>query len=728
MSGPRDVQDPERDALRDRNRELATLLEVSRRLASTLRLEEILQAATDGVTHLHALKTAAIYLGEGDELRLSATTPPLPPQFPDDLRLIALADHPHLRKAVVSGAPVFLEDMVGADLTAAEAAVTRLRGLRSVLYLPLTAGVRCVGALIVGSVDEPVILSPAEIDSCRTLANLAALAVQNAQLYEVGRRNAADLERRIAERERTERALRESEERLRLALMAAEQGLYDLDVRTGETVVTPEYARMLGYDPEGFSESLEGWIERLHPDDRESATAAYAAYVAGEAPEYRVEFRQRTKAGDWKWILSVGKIVRYDETGRPLRMLGTHTDITKRKEAEEERARLAAQLLHAQKMESVGRLAGGVAHDFNNMLLVILACTELIRMRHRDDARLLTSLQEIERAALRARDVTRQLLAVSRRQTAAPRTLNLSELLAETRTTMGRLIGEDVALDVHLGADLWPVRIDPSQLDQILMNLVVNARDAMPTGGRLTIEATNVHIDESHCRRHAGFREGDYVLVVVSDTGVGMDRETLAHVFEPFFTTKDVGKGTGLGLATVHGIVAQNGGVVGVHSEPGRGTTFRIYLPRVREASGAVEAAAEATPARTGGTVLLVEDDDAVRGTLAAMLDALGFGVLVAPGWREALRLAGTAESAIDVLLTDVVMPELSGRELCERVRAVRPGLPVLYMSGYTADVIGPHGILDDGVDFIQKPFAMDDLARALRKARGAGPPPPAAG
>ena len=507
MSGKPTLHDSE-DSLRDRNRELATLLEVSKRLAATLQLEEVLQAATDGVTRLHALKTAAVYLGEGDVLRLAATTPPLPPQFPDDLRIVSLADHPHLSEAIASGAPVFLPDTASAHLTAAEAAVTRLRGLRSVLYLPLRAGVKRVGALIVASVDGPVTISPAEIDSCRTLANLAALAVQNAQLYEIGQRYAADLERRIAERERTERALRESEERLRLALMAAEQGLYDLDVQTGEAVVTPEYARMLGYAPEGFTETNARWIERLHPDDRESVAGAYRAYVAGETPEYRVEFRQRTKSGDWKWILSIGKIVQYDEAGRPLRMLGTHTDITKRKEAEEEKSRLTAQLLHAQKMESVGRLAGGVAHDFNNMLLVILACTELIKMRHRGDARLVPSLEEIERAALRARDITRQLLAVSRKQIAAPRTLNLSEFLAETRKTLGRLIGEDIDLNVHLGTDLWPVRIDPSQVDQVLMNLVVNARDAMPMGGKLTIETTNVRIDDSYCRQHVGFRVG----------------------------------------------------------------------------------------------------------------------------------------------------------------------------------------------------------------------------
>jgi PAS domain S-box-containing protein len=710
-------QDSDRDTLQDRNRALATLLEVSKKLAATLQLDEVLQAATDGVTDLHALKTAAVYLGEGDVLRLSATTPPLPPDFPDDLRHVSLADHPHLRDAVASGAPLFVPDAATASLTPPEAAVTALRGLRSLLFLPLVAGVKRVGALIVGSVGEPVTISSADIDSCRTLANLAALAVQNAQLYELGRQHAGDLERRIAERERAERALRESEERLRLALMAAEQGLYDLNVQTGETIVTPEYARLLGYAPEEFVETNARWIERLHPDEREAVAEAYRAYVAGERPEYRVEFRQRTKSGDWKWILSIGRIVQYDDSGRPLRMLGTHTDITKRKEAEEERASLTAQLLHAQKMESVGRLAGGVAHDFNNMLLVILAFTEIAKRRRPGDVELLRSMEEIERAALRARDITRQLLAVSRKQIAAPQTLNLSAFLTETRNTLGRLLGEDIDLSFHLAWDLWPVRIDPSQVDQVLMNLAVNARDAMPMGGKLTIETANVEIDERYCRRHVGFRVGEYVLLTVSDTGVGMERETLAHVFEPFFTTKAMGKGTGLGLATVHGIVTQNGGVASVRSEPGLGSTFRIYLPRSRHPQPEATVGVELAATGVVGTILVVEDDEAVRRTTAAMLDALGFTVLVASDCREALALAGRQDSGVDLLLTDVVMPELSGKELCERLRVVRPHLEVLYMSGYTADVIAHHGILEDGVHFIQKPFTMDDLARAIRTA-----------
>jgi two-component system cell cycle sensor histidine kinase/response regulator CckA len=719
-------EESDQGGLRHRNRELAALLDVSKKLAATLQLEEVLQAATDGVTRLHALETAAVYLGEGDELRLWATTPPLPPDFPDELRRVSLVDHPHLRTAILSGAPVFLEDTARADLTPAEARVTGLRGLRSVLYLPLAAGVKTMGALIVASTGEPVVISEAEIDSCRTLANLAALAVQNAQLYAMGRQYAVDLERRIAERERAERALRESEERLRLALMAAEQGLYDLDLQTGEAIVSPEYARLLGYEPEEFSETNARWIERLHPDEREAVGEAYRAYVAGETSEYRVEFRQRTKSGGWKWILSLGKIVQRDPDGRPLRMLGTHTDITQRKEAEAERERLATQLLHSQKMESMGRLAGGVAHDFNNVLLVILGCTELVKKDLAQNAGLLKRMDEIERAALRARDMTRQLLAVSRRQIAIPRTLDLREVLGETRATLGRLVGEDVELSFRLCTDPWPVLIDPSQLDQVLMNLVVNARDAMPRGGKLSIETTNVQIDESYCRQHVGFRPGEYVLLAVSDTGIGMNGETLAHAFEPFFTTKDVGKGTGLGLATVHGIVNQNGGVITVYSELGFGTTFRVYLPRAGQAAPSGGRATSVSAAATGSAILLVEDDDAVRTATAAMLDALGFSVTVASGWREALALASRKDTAVDLLLTDVVMPALSGKELCERVRALRPGVRVLFMSGYTDDIVAHHGMLEDGIHFIQKPFSMDDLALAVSNAvRDLGPSTP---
>ena len=512
------------------------------------------------------------------------------------------------------------------------------------------------------------------------------------------------------------KALKESEERLRLALTAANQGLYDSNILTGETKVSPEYATMLGYDPEEFQETNARWIECLHPDDRERVVETYRAYVSGKIPSYEVEFRQRTKSGDWKWILSLGKIVAWDAEGNPLRMLGTHTDITERKRAEEEKARLEAQLLQAQKMESIGRLAGGVAHDFNNMLSVILGYTELIKSRLPADDPLMKSILEIERAGIRSRDITSQLLAFSRKQIIEPRVVDLNALISHTQKTLARLIGEDIELLFCPGNDLWRIKIDPAQVDQILMNLAVNARDAMPGGGKLTIETGNSRLDEAYSKSHLGFVHGEYVLMAVSDNGAGMDREVLSHVFEPFFTTKELGKGTGLGLATVYGIVTQNGGAIDVYSEQGQGTTFKIYFPRVTEE--APREIDEAAPFASGTeTVLLVEDDVMVRGMAASMLEEMGYTVLVAETPQDALLLCEKQDTLVDLLLTDVVMPGMSGIELRDRLKAVRPGLKVLFMSGYTSDVIVHHGVLEKGIHFIHKPFSITDLACKIREA-----------
>ena len=511
-------------------------------------------------------------------------------------------------------------------------------------------------------------------------------------------------------------ALKESEERLRLALTAANQGLYDSNILTGKTKVSPEYATMLGYDPEEFQETNARWIECLHPDDRERVVETYRAYVNGKIPSYEVEFRQRTRSGDWKWILSLGKIVARDAEGNPLRMLGTHTDITERKRAEEEKARLEAQLLQAQKMESIGRLAGGVAHDFNNMLSVILGYTELIKSRLPADNPLMKSILEIERAGIRSRDITSQLLAFSRKQIIEPRVVDLNEQISHTQKTLARLIGEDIELLFCPGNDLWRIKIDPAQVDQILMNLAVNARDAMPIGGKLTIETGNSHLDGAYSKSHPGFVPGKYVLMAVSDNGAGMDREVLSHVFEPFFTTKELGKGTGLGLATVYGIVTQNGGAIDVYSEPGQGTTFKIYLPRVTEEEPREKN--EAAPFASGTeTVLLVEDDVMVRGMAASMLEEMGYTVLVAETPQDALLLCEKQDTLVDLLLTDVVMPGMSGIELRDRLKAVRPGLKVLFMSGYTSDVIVHHGVLEKGIHFIHKPFSITDLACKIREA-----------
>jgi two-component system cell cycle sensor histidine kinase/response regulator CckA len=393
-------------------------------------------------------------------------------------------------------------------------------------------------------------------------------------------------------------------------------------------------------------------------------------------------------------------------------------DISERKKAEEEKAKLESQLIQAQKMESIGRLAGGVAHDFNNMLSVILGYAELLKARLPAGDPLVKDVLEIEKAGIHSRDITRQLLAFSRKQIIEPRSVNLNDLIESAQNTLARLIGEDIDQRFHPGKDLWKIKIDPSQVDQILMNLAINARDAMPRGGKLMIETKNIHLDEAYCRTNAECLPGHYVLLEVSDDGAGMDKEILSHIFEPFFTTKEVGKGTGLGLATVYGIVKQNNGFINVYSEPGRGTTFKIYIPRIR-GEEITEKNEETIVAKGTGTVLLVEDNVMVRGMTTAVLKELGYTVLVAETPQNALSLCESKDTTIDLLMTDVVMPEMNGTELRDKIRAIRPEIKVLFMSGYTSNVIVHRGVLGEGVQFVQKPFSMHDLARKVREAIG---------
>jgi PAS domain S-box-containing protein len=401
---------------------------------------------------------------------------------------------------------------------------------------------------------------------------------------------------------------------------------------------------------------------------------------------------------------------------QPRRFATIFEDITERKQAEEEKAKLEAQLQQAQKMESVGRLAGGVAHDFNNMLGVILGHTE-IAMGQVDPAQPLHgSLAEIHKAAERAADLTRQLLAFARKQTIAPKVLDLNKTVAGILKMLQRLIGEDIHLDWQPEADLWPVKVDPSQIDQILANLCVNARDAIADVGKIAIEMGNSTLDAAYCADHPGFVTGEYVRLAVSDDGCGMDRETLDKLFEPFFTTKEIGKGTGLGLATAYGIVKQNNGFIDVYSEPGRGTTFTIYLPRHVGKAARTEGAAR-TALRGRETILLVEDESAILKITKMMLEHQGYTVVAASTPGEAIRLAREHAGEIHLLMTDVIMPEMNGRDLAKNLLALYPDLTRLFMSGYTADLIAHHGVLDQGVHFIQKPFSIKNLAAKVREA-----------
>ncbi|MBU0993057.1 MAG: PAS domain S-box protein [Proteobacteria bacterium] len=391
-------------------------------------------------------------------------------------------------------------------------------------------------------------------------------------------------------------------------------------------------------------------------------------------------------------------------------------DITEQKRAEEERKTLRDELIQAQKMESVGRLAGGVAHDYNNMLSVILGYTELALDKVEPSESLYDDLKEIFKAAKRSTEITRQLLAFARKQTIAPKVLDINGIVERMFKMLRHLIGEDLDIVWRPASRLWPVKIDPSQIEQILANLCVNARDAIGGVGKVTIETQSMTCDKAFCDTHAGVSAGDFVVLAVSDDGCGMDKETLDNIFEPFFTTKDVNEGTGLGLATVYGIVKQNNGFINVYSEPGKGTTFRIYLPR--HAGEAMEVSAEAVqeiPHSRGEMVLLVEDESAIRKMGQMMLEKLGYQVLSAGTPDDAVRLAGEHKGEIHLLITDVVMPGMNGRELAGRLHALYPDIKTLFMSGYTANVIAHRGILEDEVQFIQKPFSMKELGIKVR-------------
>jgi len=386
-------------------------------------------------------------------------------------------------------------------------------------------------------------------------------------------------------------------------------------------------------------------------------------------------------------------------------------------EGRRERKRLEQQFRQAQKMEAVGRLAGGVAHDFNNLLTIITGYADLMLGSQDLQASQRTPLEEIRRAAERGGALTHQLLAFSRRQPFTPRMVQLNSLIVNMEKMLSRLIGEDIELITVLGADPAMVRTDPGQLEQVVMNVVVNGRDAMPGGGKLIIETAKALVDQSYAGTNVDIRPGAYIVLAISDTGMGMDSETTAHLFEPFFTTKAPGKGTGLGLATAYGIVKQSGGAISIYSEPGRGTTVKIYLPSA-EAKAAADMAEPQPAASLGGneTILVLEDEARVRKLICEVLSGRGYHVLEAVRGEEAIRIASEFKGRIHIVLADVVMPEMSGPQALEQIRALQPHVKVLFMSGYTDEAIMHHGILESGAPFLQKPFVPDALARKVRE------------
>jgi PAS domain S-box-containing protein len=552
--------------------------------------------------------------------------------------------------------------------------------------------------------------------------NQECLQEQNIQLEEeVTEREAAqeDLQVQAAQLEEEIAERRHAEEQLRIIFDAAQAGIIMIDVNGIITFANRCVSKLYGFESDGIVGSR--YFEHVHPDERETSERLHHRLVRGDIESVASERHYLYKTGDDFWGFLSARRHRADN-GNLLSIIMVITDITEMKKGEQERELLQQKSSQSHKMEAIGRLAGGVAHDFNNKLTVIMGYAELLKMKMKKlNVEETGHLDEILKAGDHSREITRQLLAFSRSEVISPRKINLNILIEDSWKSLGRLIGEDIRLEFRSAADLWPSLLDSTQVDQIIMNLAVNARDVMPDGGLLEIETSNVHIDETYCHKFPNAHPGDYVQLSVGDNGSGMDSTTLEHIFEPFFTTKEVGKGTGLGLATIYGIVLQNKGFIDVYSEVGVGTTFKIFFPRMTsENDFSIPKEAVTTAIQGSGTILLVEDEESLLKMASEMLAQLGYAVLEAKSPLDAIKLCISEKSRkIDLILTDIIMPGMNGKEMSDRILKSRSNVPVLFMSGYTADVIASKGIMEESIHFIQKPFNLQKLSKMIREAMG---------
>ncbi len=513
-----------------------------------------------------------------------------------------------------------------------------------------------------------------------------------------------DISQRIsAQRERAETEIKY---RTLIEQVAAISYIAELGTYGQWLYVSPQVESILGYSADEWLSSSKNWINHVHPDDHPIVNAAEESCQRGQP--FQAEYRITRKDGAVIWVSDSAVVVRGSDS-HPV-MEGLIVDITDRKLLED-------QLQQARKIEAVGRLAGGVAHDFNNLLTIIKGYLEMALQRCLDRPELHSDIRHIEEAADRAVTLVRQLLAFSRKQVLRPKVLDLNTIVMNLDQLLRRLMNENIEMKTFVSKDLGSIKADPSQIEQVIMNLVVNARDALPDGGRILIETSNVDLDSAYTRDHAVVVPGPYVLLTVSDTGTGMSADTVAHIFEPFYTTKESGRGTGLGLSTVYGIVKQSGGYVWVYSELGKGTAFKVYLPRVADAVQPPAERPASTNQKGHETILLVEDEEDVRELTQMVLSERGYRVIEAHSPAEAEHLAGNKGTEIHLLLTDVVMPGISGRELARRLTARFPHLRVMFMSGYTYNVIAQNGTLEEGISFLQKPFTPQLLTEKVREA-----------
>jgi len=676
----RDVTDRKRaeEALR-LQRDLAMSLSASSNLAEAAEL--LLKAALS----LESIDAGGLYMVDPDDGSLYlAAHAGISADFASLVSHYG-PDAPQTQR-VIAGEPLYApyaELSPGADLDGRGA-----EGLRSLAVVPIIRRGRVIASLNLSS-------RTAEDFPASTRDMLEAIAAQ------------AGI---VIARVSAEEAVREREQRLDLALHGGDLGTWDWDVRSDRVTIDTRWLAARGYLADGDGLHLRDIVELTHPDDAGPSDAALRAHLQGDTPFYEAEFRIRDRAGDWMWVLARGRVIARDDRGAPLRVCGTYLDISEQKRLEEH-------LLQSTKMEAIGRLAGGVAHDFNNILTAISGYTEFAIEQLERGSPAHADLEQVAKAAVKASALTRQLLAFSRQQVTEPRAVNLNAVVRDMEKMLRRVIGEDLDLSTSLAADIGCIWADLGQIEQVIMNLCVNARDAMPDGGRLTLRTRNRLMQPESADRPPGLQPGKYVCLDVIDTGTGMDKGTLSRIYEPFFTTKRLGEGSGLGLATVYGIIQQAGGHIECSSEPGRGTQFSVYLPLYSETGG--DADGQGEPAHTRGgreRLLLVEDDEVVRDFAAEALRRQGYDVVEAAGPLEALAIAEEIGGQLAGLVTDVIMPDMTGRELADALTALYPQLAVLYVSGYAASAIEEENLLGPGTSFLSKPFSVRALADKVRE------------
>lgn len=598
-------------------------------------------------------------------------------------------------------------------------------GLGSYLTRPLTAMVTTAKEIMQGRRDQRApVTSNDEMGELARSMNLMLDHLQEAQVeleslnrgleQRVAQRT-EQLERQVGERRRSEEALQRANLRFSLAAAAVEGAIYDYDVASGTIEWTNGLERVFGYPVDEALSSQLWRLAHVHPEDLERYRDQLAEAIGG-GKDLLCEYRFLCQSGRYFHVWDRARAIQ-DADGRTVRMVGVIENITALRELEE-------QFFHAQRMEAVGRLAGGVAHDFNNLLTTILGYCDILLGRVTSDEEAVQSVLEIRRASERAASLTEQLLAFGRRQVIRPQMLDLNLVVRDLEKMLRRLIGEDIRMETALCPGPAVVLVDRSQLEQLIMNVVVNARDAMPQGGTLTLRTAERHLDSAFAESNVGAKEGDYCLLEVVDTGCGMDEATLAKIFEPFFTTKEVGRGTGLGLAIVYGVVNQSHGHVKVTSSPGRGTTVSVFLPRQADAVVLEQAVAAPRSAAPGGSerVLLVEDEDALRRMIATLLSTRGYRVTAAASPEEALLRVHEASGQFELIISDLVMPGMSGRDMVDRIREGWPGLPVLFISGYAGDTVLDPVVSGERVAFLAKPFTLDELLDRVRSMLDATP------